>query len=93
MSVYKFGSVVRVEATFKDPDDVLTNPTAVTLRVRDTIGAITTYAKIRLTNPSVGVWFKDLTLNQVGFWQFWFVGAGGVTIEDGGDMTTTAPFA
>ena len=82
-----------MQATFKDAAGVLTNPTTVTLRVRDTSGVITTYTGAGLTNPSVGVWFKDLTLNQVGDWRFWFVGSGGVTAEGGGDVTTTAPFA
>ena len=88
-TTYTQGSRIRITGTFKDSAGVLTNPTTITLKVRDGDGVITTYNNIDLTNSSTGVWFKDFTLSIAGAWKFWFASTAGLVTAGGSEFTVT----
>lgn len=83
---YNEGSRIELKATFKDKNGNLANPTAITLRVRNNAGVITTYTITDLANPSVGVWTKNIDLNTAGEWRFWFEATDGVIAADGDSL-------
>ena len=65
------GSSVVVQATFRDLDGVLTNPSDVELIIRDPSGNQTAGSP---TNFSTGVYRDDVTLDEAGWWSFRFEG-------------------
>lgn len=72
---YDIGDAVRIKTTFT-VDDVPTDPTTVTLYVKDPAGATVEHAEGTLTNPSVGVWYKDVAVNQAGTYGAKMTGVG-----------------
>lgn len=58
MNEYDIGDQPVATATFRDVDDVLTNPSTVVFKTRTPSGVETTYTSpnANITNPSVGVW-------------------------------------
>ena len=88
-TTYKQGQRVRLTGTFKDDAGALGNPTTLTLKVRDGDGTITTYNNADLTNTSVGVWIRDITLTQAGNWKYWFASTLGIITADGDEFTVT----
>lgn len=75
INTYDKGGRARLTANFYDAD-VLGDPTAVVLRIKDPAGTVTTPVP---THPSVGVYTHDLSLNAEGEWHYRFEGTG--TIE------------
>lgn len=69
---YDVGDLVRVKGTFK-VSDTLTNPTAVTLKVKKPDGTVSTVAT---TNASTGVYHADVSIDQAGTWRYRFAGTG-----------------
>lgn len=59
---------------------VLTDPTTVTLKVRDPAGTETTYtlAGATVTKASTGVYYRDVALSVAGRWVFRWLGTGTV---------------
>jgi hypothetical protein len=82
MTVYTYdkGDTVRLKAEFK-VSSVLTDPTAVTLKVKDAAGTTSTYtyALAEITKSSVGVYYKDIAITDDGIWYYRFEGTGAVT--------------
>jgi len=58
------------------------NPTAVTLKIKNPANTISTIAMGALTNPEVGTFGYNLTLNMVGQWWYRFEGSGNVIAAD-----------
>lgn len=75
------GQTVTLQATFRDAAGALVDP-VVTLTVEDPNGAVTTPAT---TNPSVGVFQADVTLDVAGYWSYRFSGvaSGATTVCEG----------
>lgn len=78
VNTYDIGTKVRLYGTFKDLDNVLTNPTAVTAKHKDPSGNITTVSGGSVTNVSPGVYYIDLTVDESGTWWYRFEGTGAV---------------
>lgn len=76
-NTYDKGDLIRVKATFT-VSSVVTDPTAITLKVKDPDGTITTYtyAGGSITKDSTGVYHKDLSVSNDGVWYYRFEGTG-----------------
>lgn len=77
---YMEGSTVRVQATFAVAG-VNTDPTTVTLKVKDTDGTTTTYtyALGQVTKSATGVYYKDIvpaSVAVVAEWSYRWKGTG-----------------
>jgi hypothetical protein len=88
MPLYQPGDTVRLETTFK-VDDVLTDPTTVTLTVLTPAGASTsyTYAASEVTRESVGAFYKDVVASTAGIWSWKWTGTGTAAGIDEGTFT------
>ena len=88
-TAYNEGSRVRLQVTFKDAAGVVADPSVVTLKVRDSADVNTTYtyAAAEITKASTGIYYKDITLNRGGQWEFWFTGTSGLTAAAGDEIT------
>jgi uncharacterized protein YfaS (alpha-2-macroglobulin family) len=76
--IYKKGQKVRCDVTFKVAD-VLTDPSAVTARVKSPNGTIVTYVYLTdaaLVKDSTGAYHVDVTTTENGEWHFRFEGTG-----------------
>lgn len=72
------GDTVRIANTF-NVDDVNTDPTTVTLVVTDPSGnteGTYTWAGSTITRTAVGVFHKDLTVDEDGVWEYKWTGSG-----------------
>lgn len=78
-TTYHVGDSVKLTGTFT-LDGVATDPTAVSLQIRDPSGNISllTYAADELTQVSTGVYSYNLTLDESGDWFVKFIGTGTV---------------
>ena len=74
---YFINQTVRITATFK-AGGVETDPTTITLTVKNPAGVETTYtyALSELTKTADGVFYKDVLLNKLGRWVYEWVGTG-----------------
>lgn len=79
MANYQIGDSVKITGTFKI-DDVVQDPTAVFLQIRDPSGNIDTlsFADDEITKVSTGVYSYNLTLDEAGDWFVKFIGTGNV---------------
>ncbi len=62
------GTPVRIVATYRNLDDVLADPTTVSMVVRKPDGTETSYDETSMLNPSVGVWTLVVPTDQAGQW-------------------------
>lgn len=76
-NTYDKNDTVRLTGTFTVSGSA-TNPTTVTLTVRDPSGNLDTYAASDMTNSSTGVYYKDVSIDQSGKWYYEFLGTGAV---------------
>lgn len=76
-NAYAVGQQVRLTVTFT-VSAAATDPTTVTLKVKDPAGTITTYtyAGSTITKSGTGVYYKDLALSSSGTWYYGFTGTG-----------------
>lgn len=79
VNVYDVGDSVRVSATFT-VSAVNTDPSTITLKVKDPEGSITTYtyAGGTVTKQATGIFYKDVTVSNDGIWYYRFEGTGTV---------------
>ncbi len=77
MNSYANGATVRLSCTFL-VDEVATDPTEVTLRVKDPDGTLVTYtlAGGTVTRDAEGVYHKDVALSGPGRWRYRWEGTG-----------------
>ena len=67
-TAHDIGDRRRLQATFKDVNGTLADPTTITFKMREPDGTITTKVDVAgsLVNPSVGVWYYDFTITKQG---------------------------
>lgn len=82
-NTYDVGDLVRVTGTFT-VGSVATDPTTVTLKVKDPSGNLDTYtyALSQVTKSSTGIYYKDLSIDEAGVWRYRFVGTGACVGEE-----------
>ena len=75
---YPAGSSVRLKGSFYNASDALTDPTTVSLTVKDPAGTSTTYtyALAQLTKSATGIYYRDVTMATAGKWLYRFAGTG-----------------
>jgi hypothetical protein len=82
MTVYDIGDRPTVTGTFRDGADALTDPTTVTVRVREPDGTETLYTSptASIVNSSTGVWAFTFpaALDAVGDWYVRFRSTAGL---------------
>lgn len=82
-NIYFKGALVRVgvDATnpFKNASGVTTDPTTVTIKVRDPLGVETDYTGGQLTHDSLGVYSVNVTAGTVGEWWYRIEGSGNLS--------------
>lgn len=91
---YDVGDDIQLEATFTDATDQLTDPTSITLELVCPDGSTITYAKVDLTNPSLGVWRRIYTVaNGWGVYKVTWTGTGGFAIVEQDSFRVREPAA
>lgn len=82
-NVYDRGDLVRITGTFTVAGTA-TDPTTVTLKVKDPSGNVDTYtyALSQVTKSSTGVYYKDISLDEAGYWYYQWTGTGTVESVD-----------
>jgi hypothetical protein len=78
---YQVGDVVRLRAAFTDLSGVPADPTAVTVKIRNPAGTVTTPAAVN-DATAVGAFYYDLAVTSSGTWTYRFEGTGAVTAAD-----------
>jgi NADPH:quinone reductase-like Zn-dependent oxidoreductase len=80
MTIYQVGDAVRLQATFRSLDGVNTDPTAVSVKVLDPGGTITTYtlAGGQVVKAADGVFRYTLSLTVAGLYTYKWFGTGTV---------------
>lgn len=77
-ALYDPGSKIRLSCRF-EVARVLTDPSTISLKVKDPAGAISTYTyPATVSKESTGVFFKDIvpSSTQIGRWHYKFIGTG-----------------
>lgn len=74
-TTYVLGDIAELTVTFK-VGSTLTDPTTVSAVVRKPDGSTTTYSVPTIVHTSTGVFYVDVTTDQVGEWGFKWVGTG-----------------
>ena len=76
-NTYAYNCALRLSAVFTVAN-VRTDPTTVTLKVRDPSSNIATYtyAGLDITKDAVGVYHQDITIDEAGTWYYRFEGTG-----------------
>lgn len=70
------GDLITLEGKFK-VENVLTDPTSVTLKVKDPDGTVVTFSHpSTISKVSTGVFTKDYTVAKAGLHEYWWVGTG-----------------
>jgi len=83
MTIYTWGSQVKVEASFYDEEGVLADPTNVTFTTLAPDMTLTDYAYLvdaEVTRVSAGVYRLTVTLDAPGTWRFRAEGGGALTV-------------
>lgn len=86
MNIYHVGQLVQLPLTFKDINGTLTDPTAITLSVKDPLGNETVYTLTSTTpliRDSVGAYHVNITVATAGVWSMHCASTGAV--QTGGD--------
>lgn len=89
----EIGTEVRLRATFKDIDGVLSDPATISLTVEDPAGAKTTYtyAGAQVQKKSTGVYYYDLTFDQAGRWNYRWLSTGTPAVSESSLINVEAP--
>ena len=80
---YVKNQTVRITGTFT-VSGVNTDPTTVTLKIQTPAGVESTYtyALAQVTKSATGIYYKDVSLNEVGMWYYRWEGTGTVAAAD-----------
>lgn len=86
MQVYDIGEPRKLTSTWYDDDGEPTEPSAITLTVTHPDGSTDTWNKAQLTvGDTTATWFRWITPDAEGAWQYTFVGTiDSFTVEQGG---------
>lgn len=76
-STYDKNDLVRLSCAFT-VGGTATDPTTVTLKVKDPSGNTDTYtyALAQITKGTTGNYYKDVTVDEVGIWTYQYMGTG-----------------
>lgn len=73
-NTYTNGVTLRLSVTFTNFDSgLVVDPGTVLVKILKPNGSVVSETP---QNPSVGNWFHDITIDQVGSWSYQFVGTG-----------------
>jgi hypothetical protein len=87
-ALYNIGDKLRLQATFTDLSDVVADPTAVVLKVKNSAGTVTTYNYPgTITRASAGVYYYDFSVTVSGTHYFNWAGTGAYTAADESSFT------
>ncbi len=77
------GDTIRLKAVFSVLD-VNTDPSTVSLTVQSPAGVETTYTySASITKEATGIYYKDVSLNESGYWVYEWTGTGTVASVQG----------
>ncbi|GIJ51320.1 hypothetical protein Val02_82060 [Virgisporangium aliadipatigenens] len=88
--LFKGDSELATLSTTFQVDGEPADPTTVMLVVTDPNGEVTTYNSGQLTNPSTGVYSRDVACTIEGLWQYIWVGTGAAVKTQAGTWFVTA---
>lgn len=73
-------------------DGTKTDPTTLSLEVKDPSGNTDTYtyAAAQITRSSAGVFYKDITFDEAGWWTYEWQGTGAVIAVEGNKILVKA---
>lgn len=82
MSAYECDTEVELKGTFRNAADAVTDPSSITLYVRNPAGTTSTYtyAATEIVRESEGVYTKNVTLDAPGTWYYRFKGEGSLKV-------------
>jgi hypothetical protein len=85
------GDAIRLENTCT-VDGTKTDPTALTLQVKDPSGNVDlyTYSLSEITRSSAGVFYKDITFDEAGWWVYEWHATGAVIAVEGNKILVKA---
>lgn len=83
IGIYDKGDLVRISGAFTLAGVAL-DPTTVTLKVKDPSGNVDTYtyALAQVTKASTGNYYKDVSIDEAGYWWYQWTGTGAVESVD-----------
>lgn len=84
MMKFDVGDQVRIAADFTNLAGIAADPTSVTLTVRSPNQTVTTVSGV--VNSAVGSYYGDVTLDQVGEWNYRWVGTGALVVAEEGSF-------
>ena len=85
------GDVYRLQAQFFDSNGTAADPTTITLIVSSAGGSTTyTYGAAEITKDSTGVYYKDLTIDVAGAWEYRWTSTGTPTTSEEGAFSVNA---
>ena len=86
-NTYDIGDVVRMTGTFT-VSSVATDPTTVTLKVKNPAATVSTYtyALSQVTKSATGVYYKDTTIDTAGTWMYEWTGTGACAVVEEGQI-------
>ena len=84
---YDLNDRIRLRSVFT-VDNVNTDPTVITLKIKDPSGTTTTYTfgAAEITKEDTGIYYRDVTLNDTGIWYYRFESTGAVVAADEGQL-------
>jgi hypothetical protein len=82
--LWDVGDVAVARAEFRNSSEALTDPTTVTLKVKDPSGNVTTYtyANAEITKSATGIYTKSITIDEGGKWTFGYIATGTVATAE-----------
>jgi len=85
------GDGIRLRTTFQ-VSGTNTDPTTIQLEVQDPSGNTDTYTYIaaQITRSSAGVYYKDITFDEAGWWIYEWTGTGAVVAVEGNKIYVRA---
>jgi len=86
VSIYDVGDVATLDFTV-ELDEVLTDPTTITLTITDPDGGVTTKSLADVTRVSAGVYTYDQPVTIVGDWRYTWLTTGTVATAESGTFT------
>lgn len=89
---YIVGDAITLQASFTNSAGTATDPTDVTLQVKDPSGNtdLYTYSLAGLTKASTGVYTKSIALDEAGYWLYEWQGTGTIAKVDNGKIRVEA---
>ncbi len=91
---YQEGTLIQITGTFTNKDGAAADPSTILVKVKDPIGAETTYTygvDVNVTKASTGVYNATLTPAIAGLWWYRWEGTGALIAQDEASFTVKLP--